>query len=212
MARTQRLTPRKEPQQERSRATVECIVEAGTRVLVAHGYDGASTNRIAAAAGVSPGSLYQYFPNKDAIIVAVVERYSSDLAMRMADQMTSLLDARPETLIRTMLAALVDAIGEQPEILRAVVEQIPRREGIHKLAHFERRIEDLTRAYLMLHRDVIRDADLDTAVWILVQLAQQLCIRYVLDGPSIPREQFIDELAKLCGNYLARARVAPASG
>ena len=53
-------------------------------MLIAHGYDGASTNRIAAAAGISPGSLYQYFPNKDAIAAAVIDQYSDQLAERVA--------------------------------------------------------------------------------------------------------------------------------
>ncbi len=62
---------------------VDRILDAGQQMLIAHGYDGASTNRIAAAAGISPGSLYQYFPNKDAIAAAVIDRYSDDLSARV---------------------------------------------------------------------------------------------------------------------------------
>ena len=63
------------PRQERSRATVEAILEAAAQVFERHGYAAGTTNRIAERAGVSIGSLYQYFPNKDAILVALVEQH-----------------------------------------------------------------------------------------------------------------------------------------
>jgi AcrR family transcriptional regulator len=63
MSGAARPLPRKLPAQPRSRETVQRILEATARVLIADGYDAASTNRIAAEAGVSPGSVYQYFPN-----------------------------------------------------------------------------------------------------------------------------------------------------
>ena len=64
--------PRKTASQSRSRATVDALVEATARVLVRQGYDRASTNKIAAAAGVSIGSHYQYFPSKEALVAAVM--------------------------------------------------------------------------------------------------------------------------------------------
>jgi len=65
-----RTSPRKKPRQERSVATVEVILDATARVLCSTGYDRASTNRIAMSAGVSVGSLYQYFPSKEALVAA----------------------------------------------------------------------------------------------------------------------------------------------
>ena len=59
-----KTTPRKRPRQERAKATVETILEASARILVKRGFDGFTTNEVATAAGVSIGSLYQYFPNK----------------------------------------------------------------------------------------------------------------------------------------------------
>src|SRR5579859_1074817 len=75
MAQRVALKPRKEALQERSRVTVETIMRAAARILVRHGYEGATTNRIAEAAGVSVGSLYQYFPNKEAIVAALLDRH-----------------------------------------------------------------------------------------------------------------------------------------
>src|ERR1044072_3117584 len=71
--------PRKEASQERSRPTVEALVDATARILVREGFDKASTNRIAEVAGVSVGSLYQYFPGKEALVAAVIERHQQEI-------------------------------------------------------------------------------------------------------------------------------------
>ncbi|MBN3770997.1 TetR/AcrR family transcriptional regulator [Burkholderia sp. Se-20378] len=73
------LSPRKAPRQRRSLATVDAIVEAAARILERDGFDGYTTNAVAALAGVSIGSLYQYFPNRDALTAALVERESAHL-------------------------------------------------------------------------------------------------------------------------------------
>ena len=65
--------PRKQPKQERSQATVEAILTATAHILTEDGYDRLTTNRVAERAGVSIGSLYQYFPHKDALIFALAD-------------------------------------------------------------------------------------------------------------------------------------------
>src|SRR3546814_3035933 len=79
MTRKPLINPRKNPSQERSRATVNALVEATARILVKEGFDKASTNHIAELAGVSVGSLYQYFPGKEALVAAVVERHNLEI-------------------------------------------------------------------------------------------------------------------------------------
>lgn len=69
------VEPRKQPRQRRSTETVERIVDAAARVFDECGYRRTTTNAIAERAGVSVGSLYQYFPNKDALLVALAERH-----------------------------------------------------------------------------------------------------------------------------------------
>src|SRR5215469_766668 len=79
MARKPLTTPRKHASQERSRATVDALIEATARILVREGFDRASTNRIAEVAGVSVGSLYQYFPGKEALVAAVILRHNQEI-------------------------------------------------------------------------------------------------------------------------------------
>src|SRR6516164_1611810 len=80
MARKVQTNPRKLASQERSRATVDALLEATARILLKEGYDKASTNRIAEVAGVSIGSLYQYFPSKEALVAAVIDRHTQEVA------------------------------------------------------------------------------------------------------------------------------------
>ncbi|MBE0604637.1 MAG: helix-turn-helix transcriptional regulator, partial [Deltaproteobacteria bacterium] len=77
-----RFEPRKQPVQKRSRATVEDILAAAAQVFEDHGYANGTTNRIAEQAGVSIGTLYQYFPSKEAIAVALLERHIADTDRR----------------------------------------------------------------------------------------------------------------------------------
>lgn len=91
-----RLTPRKTPSQPRSAYTVEAILEGAAHILEASGLEGYTTNAIAARAGVSIGSLYQYFPTKDAVTVALIEREMSDLVAEAIQALN--IDERREAL------------------------------------------------------------------------------------------------------------------
>ena len=201
VVRARNLSPRKSPIQERSRDTVARILAAATQVLIDHGYEGASTNRIAAQAGISPGSLYQYYPNKDAIIIEVVETYVDELEHRMARRFNTLMNSPPDVMVSETLRTLVDTLEERSQILRTVVEQVPGSRGAQRLAWVEGRVGDMTRGYLMRTRDRIANTDVEAATWILCQLAVQLGIRYVLDEPPIDKDVFIHELTQVVLGY-----------
>jgi AcrR family transcriptional regulator len=192
------------------------IIEAAGRVLTESGYEGASTNRIAAEAGISNGSLYQYFPNRDAIVLAVLERFSIELTARVDAQLTATMQLSWQQAGRALLTAQFDVFTENIGPLRTIIERLPQLGGTSQLNALHRRFRDLTRLYLIAHRDEFRrDLDIETAVWILVEVSAQLAIRYVADQPSIPREHLIDEIAGMLIAYLtttaSRSSVAPHS-
>ena len=198
-----RPQPRKSPAQERSRRTVARILDAAARILIADGYAAASTNAIAAEAGLSPGSVYQYFPNKDAIVVATIERMTD----AMADDLIATMrfpgpgDRDPRQAVETVLYALLDAMEQRRQLVHVIVEQLPRLGGSPALQSFERRVRDLATGYLTgLTQGATQHA---ASVWIAVQCVEQLTIRYVLEQPPIPREQFITELRRLVTRYTA---------
>jgi AcrR family transcriptional regulator len=182
---------------------VERILEAATRVLSERGYDGASTNRIAKAAGISNGSLYQYFPNKDAIVIAVLDRFADRLADRLGAEIEATMRLPWQEAGRALLDVQIRLFEENADLLRIIVEQIPRLGPFDKLAALQRRLTDLVRVYLLVNRAEFRDdLDVEATVWILAETAGLLSIKYVLDRPAIPHDRMVDELAELVIGYI----------
>jgi AcrR family transcriptional regulator len=199
-ARSSNPRRRSAPQQERSRLMVERIVAAGRTVLIERGFDGATTNRIAEAAGISPGSLYQYFPDKEAILAEVVDRYADQIAARVTAHLTTQIGTCDEsTAIRQTIAVLLDAMDEQPELLRATFEHTPRLGVGDKIAAFEQRVGEIAIAHMRLRDQPASHSA--TASWLGVRTVEHLSIRYLLDQPPIDRDEFIDELTALVFSY-----------
>lgn len=124
------FSPRKSPLQARSRRTVERILDAAARVFHERGYAGATTNDIADEAGVSVGSLYQYFPNKDALLVALTTRHIESATAGLADLLNGLsTDSGFDTIIRSVVDFLVEQ-HELDELHLLVMHQAPRTHEI----------------------------------------------------------------------------------
>lgn len=102
-------TSRKSPSQERSRQTVERLLDAATRIFHEHGYAGATTNDIADEAGLSIGSLYQYFPNKDALLAALTKRHITTTTSSLAAMIAKLPeDSGLDVILRAVVRFLVE--------------------------------------------------------------------------------------------------------
>ncbi|MGF6772392.1 AcrR family transcriptional regulator [Paraburkholderia sp. GAS199] len=112
-----RLKPRKQPLQRRSANTVESVLEAAARILETHGVDAYTTNAVAQRAGVSIGSLYQYFPNRDALTVALIERESAQL---LADIEAARWLAHSRECVRAMVGAAVAHQMRRPALARII--------------------------------------------------------------------------------------------
>jgi AcrR family transcriptional regulator len=194
---------RKQPQQQRSRQMVDRIIEAGREVLLRDGYDAFSTNRVAEHAGISPGSLYQYFPNKAEIIAAVIDRYWAQIADQVAASLADRLGEVGPGMIRDTADALVEALAVNVGLLRVVMEELPATRNRERRTALERRIRDLATAYLAARPGTTRSTDHSTTAWVLVLAIENLAVRFVLDDPPMSRERFLDEVVALCSGYLA---------
>jgi AcrR family transcriptional regulator len=138
-------SPRKTPRQERSRRTVERILDAAARIFHEQGYAAATTNDIADEAGVSVGSLYQYFPNKDALLVALITRHIEDTAAGLADLLNGLdAEAGFDPILRAVIAFLVEQ-HDLDELHLLVMHRAPRTHAISlELDRARSRLVDLT--------------------------------------------------------------------
>lgn len=133
--------PRKTPRQERSRALVGSLLEATARVLVRHGAAGLTTNRVAAEAGVSVGSLYQYFPDKHALLAGLVEALGERMAATLAALGRSLADVPTDVAIRRIVEGALAATRENAELHRALAAARPQ--GLDAYERMNRRLTDV---------------------------------------------------------------------
>jgi AcrR family transcriptional regulator len=204
IARIQFAFVRKTPRQARSRETVERIVAAARTVLVDDGYERFSTNRVAAAAGVSPGSLYQYFPDKQSVLDVVIDRYWQDLATRIEGSLGDRVGELSPGSARGVLDALLSALEADPVLLRVIVQELPQERLRVEYDALQRRIRDLATAALLLRGGAGERAVAATRAWVTVVAIEHLAIRWVLDGPPIPRDALLDETVTLVMGYLDR--------
>ena len=207
MARRPRTIPRKNASQDRSRATVDTLIEATARILVKEGFDKASTNRIAEKAGVSVGSLYQYFPGKEALVAAVMERHSQEL-MQVARGVLAEVAALPmEQAIRKLVTMAIEAHRINPKLHRVLAEQIPRTGKLEHIEAFNRENYTLFRTYLEAHRNEFRAVDLGLAAFVCVTSIEALTHTAVLHHSEMlsndeATKALVDEATRLVVRYL----------
>jgi len=207
MARKPLTNPRKHASQERSRATVDALIEATARILILEGFDRASTNRIAERAGVSVGSLYQYFPGKDALVAAVIDRHREELGEVARSALQKASGQPIKQAVRTLVAAAIEAHRIDPRLHRVLAEQIPRTGRLEKVETFSRENYALFRAYLERHSDELRAVDLELASFVCVTSIEALTHSAVLHNPAMLSDDaavkaFIDETTRLIVGYL----------
>lgn len=164
--------PRKSPSQARSHATVDTILDAAARILVADGYGAFTTNRVAARAGVSIGSLYQYFPNKEAILAALKTRHIDALARGIDDALTRAGTAPLAELVPAVIEANVAAHLVDPELHRVLSAEVPQLGTTDAAFAFERRMAVRVRALFESRRAEIAVRDLGLATYLVMRTVE----------------------------------------
>ncbi|MET7770539.1 TetR/AcrR family transcriptional regulator [Nocardia sp. NPDC005366] len=201
---TDRVAPtRKTPSQTRSREMVQRIIDAGEAVLTESGYAATSTNRVAERAGISKGSLYQYFPDKNAIVVAVLNRFCEQMGVRMVEMLEPSLDLPPLEVLHISVTAMIDIEITHLPLLRVIVEQVPSVGVLDALEEQLQRLKDICSAWLEANRAQLRpDLDTTSASWLMVETAAQLSFRYVSRNTPFTREQFVAMLVDQLGRCI----------
>jgi AcrR family transcriptional regulator len=199
-------SPRKLPTQQRARETVGAILQAAAEVFVQLGYADATTNKIAARAGVSIGTLYQYFPNKESIVAMLFEHQIRASLPRIDAAIRNL--ARPKAPLRDGLRLLVDeviALHEMsPRLHRVLFDELPRTESTMAIhAQAEAHHIELT-ASVLAQIPAVRSENRETIAALLVQTTEALVHWLVLRAPpTLERDTCIDEIVELLYRYTA---------
>jgi AcrR family transcriptional regulator len=196
-------TPRKRPKQSRSLATVEAILTATTHILTEDGYDQLTTNRVAERAGVSIGSLYQYFPNKDALIFALAEYHANEMTKLAQHHLAESRDRSVLDVLRQIVKAAIAAHAVNPKLHRVLHEQIPNSEVIRHLD--QAKMEHQLRSFLEHHADQLQPKNLELTVFMVERTIRALIHGAMLDAPELLKTGELEqELMAMLSAYLVK--------
>ncbi|WP_245477535.1 TetR/AcrR family transcriptional regulator [Bradyrhizobium guangxiense] len=185
---------------------MDALVEATARILVKEGFEKASTNRIAEVAGVSVGSLYQYFPSKEALVAAVIDRHNEEIMAIVRTTLREVADLPIEKAVRKLVTVAIDAHRISPKLHRVLAEQIPRTGQLKDVEAFNREVQTLVRTYLESRRKEMRKIDLDVATFICVSAIESVAHNTVLHGAEMLSEKMVkvlvEETTRMVVGYL----------
>jgi AcrR family transcriptional regulator len=202
------VNPRKLPRQNRAKTLVESIFTAATQVLESEGYGAATTSRIAERAGVSIGSLYQYFPNKDSIMGSLVINHAKNVARETA-KIISANEIRPQpfrTLISVLIQKCIDTNDSSANLHRLLNSEIPDRIFFPEERRLVRcRVLHGFRNFFANHSHEIKAGDLNRAAAFTFNVIDSTIHQTLLNDPAQLRNQeFSDDLIELVSKYLIR--------
>ena len=203
MAPTDRFKPRKQPRQARSTQTRRRVLDAAAHIFSTHGYAAGTTNRIAEAAEMSIGSLYQYFPNKDAILAALIDEHIEAGGELLAQRSRDGLPSSLESTLRLFVRATIDNHCDDPALHRVLFEQAPRSAALLERLHEieSRAVAGVTE--LLRHHPEVEVADPNFAARLTVTTIESLVHRLIVQ--PVDTTQLEDEVVRLLLGYLTSA-------
>ena len=198
MKANERASTRREPKQQRSRQTVEAVLDGVQRVLKRHGAGALTTNRVAEAAGVSIGSLYQYFPNKQAIFIALHDRHVGRVRHVIERTMTGCSSASLEEFTRELVEGLANVHSEDAELHEIVAVAVPGgADG------FKRALQGTFRQMISpTKQDRYTAADTERMLFVLPHLVEALVHGVAHQKQASSRERAKDEAIRTVAVYL----------
>ncbi|MGC7198186.1 TetR/AcrR family transcriptional regulator [Mycobacteroides abscessus] len=198
-----RLQPRKQPRQDRAEATRRRILEAAAHVFADFGYAAGTTNRIAERAEISIGSLYQYFPNKDAILVELMTAHTHRGFALIHQHLAAGLPDTIEDTLRVFVRSAIDNHRDSPRLHRVLFEEAPRPpEFLAMLHRSEDAVIAAAEAVLAAHPEV-RVTETCTAARMVVATIESLVHRLIAGPRPIDPQLFEDQLVDMLTRYLA---------
>ncbi|MCG8392100.1 MAG: TetR/AcrR family transcriptional regulator [Pseudomonadales bacterium] len=194
---------RKRPQQQRSRVMVQALIDATGKVIQQQGLDNTTTARIAEVAGVSVGSLYQYFGDKDALIAALMKSLADDIGAGLkrlpimdSVDMTSMVGSA----IRFGFAVLHSRDGLYLELVRNW-HRLPTNQVVDVL---QQHFMELARLYFLRHHQNYPIRNLEVRVFIVTNSVLFTMVRHISQDNGLIREnELAEELTRMVAGYMA---------
>jgi len=205
MNRTKRLIPLKKPRQRRSRVTYNAILEATTQLLIERGYAATTTNHIAERAGISIGSLYQYFPNKEAIAVELLQRHIVNGPSFMASQVAQSMKNQcgPAKIVKCAIEAACDHHTDNPALHKVLEEEVPHPAHIREAIKLNENLYVEALANWIEQQRPLQVSNPAVAARMIFFMIKSMTHWYILyQQAEIDREVFVDELTAIVMRYV----------
>lgn len=202
----ERLRPRKSPRQSRAKELVSAVLEAGSRILIERGYEQLSMQQVGRVAGVSPGSLYQYFPDKAALVAALVDRISEREAAFHLERLAQLKSGSDlEAALRHVIESIVAFQRQEGPLMRRCLDAMAYLGRYPALAERTQGPIAFLRALLEQHRADIAVDDLDLATHVIANAMHSLTHDGIVPRPdSLDDATLAREVLRLSMGYLTR--------
>jgi AcrR family transcriptional regulator len=196
--------PRKRPRQARAQATVEAILEATVQILDREGLDAATTTRIAEVAGVSIGSLYQYFSHRDAILNALQDReFERALTLMGEILVEGNLNQNPRAVVTAVVRGLAKLYRAAPGLHRVLTIEGLRVAMADHVHAFDLRVVGIVRQFLAASGATIRRRNVDAAAFVAFQSVRAIMLSCLLERPpGLDEDALVVEVVDLVMRYL----------
>lgn len=199
------LNLRKEPNQDRAIDTMDSILKATAHILEKEGFEKTSTNKIAAKAGVSIGSLYQYFPTKDSILALLMDRYMKS-ELEMLDRVLREKKSRNlKATIHDLMVAILQSKKVSKRFTKIFAQKLFGFNKIDALKKIDEHILELFKVHIKPFEAEIRTENLEMALWMSIQCVKVIPVsimfheNYDLEDPKV-----LDEMVHLIYQYLKK--------
>jgi AcrR family transcriptional regulator len=193
----------RQPQQARAKDTVDALLSASKTLLVQRGVEGTTTNAIAELAGVSIGSLYQYFPSREAIIAELSRRHVARVLALIFAEVDALVGTNLRVGARRLIQLMIEIHRQDPELHGAIETSHPRLAARAQLAQVEAQVMATARTYLESHRSELVVADLDRAAFVVVTTIEAVTHEAAFRRPDLlDSDALVDDITRLVLGYL----------
>jgi AcrR family transcriptional regulator len=204
---------RRVPIQARAHVTVDAVIAATAQILLKEGYDACTTNHVARVAGVSIGSLYQYFPDKEALIIAVMEQHLTRMREFLEARLAQMGDVPLPQAIPEMMRAMLDVHRIQPRLHRVLIEQVPRIGELKRLHELNSEFAPAVTAWLEAHESEISVDSVSVAVFVLIAAVEGVLGRALVHRPGWLEAGVLEKnISRLALAYLAPEKVEGRGG
>ncbi|WP_121255137.1 TetR/AcrR family transcriptional regulator [Nocardioides ferulae] len=189
---------RRRPRQARSVQMKQRILDAAAQVLAEQGYAAMTTNRVAARAEVSVGSLYRYFEDRHDLMEHLREASSAATMAELTAAMVEAVALPPRAGVRLVVGTLVDSLERHGPVVRALIDEVPMGSHQNALPQLEGQLQQLARVFVARQVPDLPAAEVDARVYLALGVTLNACLRIALERPpDLDRDGLVELLTDL---------------